>query len=74
MRPTLLHYQCSFTLGNLCESTCDAKYNITQVLWPDHCIKNTADAEFASNITKKSSDVVVQKGYHCKVPVIICIF
>lgn len=61
---TVLHYN---STGNLCESTCDAQYNITQVLWPDHCIKNTADAKFASNITRKSSDVVVQKGYHCKI-------
>lgn len=61
---TVLQYN---STGNLCESTCDAQYNITQVLWPDHCIKNTADAEFASNITRESSDVVVQKGYHCKI-------
>ncbi|XP_048774974.1 nicotinamidase-like [Ostrea edulis] len=55
--------------GMLCDPTsqCDVEYNITQVLWPDHCIKNTTTAEFASNITKKNSDFIVKKGYHCKI-------
>ncbi|XP_061164526.1 nicotinamidase-like [Saccostrea echinata] len=63
---TLLQYD---EQGNLCNSSsqCDVKYNITQALWPDHCVKNTTDAEFAVNITKENSDIIVRKGYHCEI-------
>nr|XP_022320868.1 uncharacterized protein LOC111123069 isoform X2 [Crassostrea virginica] len=61
---TILQYD---NTGKLCESTCDVQYNLTQVLWPDHCIKNTTDAEFAVNVTRSNTDVIVKKGYHCKI-------
>lgn len=38
---------------------------LTQTLWPDHCIQNTTDADFVSNLIKKDTDVVVQKGFKC---------
>jgi len=38
---------------------------LSQTLWPDHCVQNTTDADFVGNLVKKSTDVVVQKGYKC---------
>lgn len=35
-----------------------------QVLWPDHCIGGTADAQFASGLDTSSAQVVIRKGFH----------
>lgn len=63
----LLQYD---TKGKLCtqNNTCEeVAYNVTQVLWPDHCVINTTSAEFSSELDHKSTDVVVKKGYDCEV-------
>jgi nicotinamidase/pyrazinamidase len=35
----------------------------TQVLWPDHCIQNTADAEVAKELRIPHAQLVIRKGY-----------
>ncbi|KAH3877166.1 nicotinamidase-like [Dreissena polymorpha] len=56
--------------GELCTSNdprCVVKYNISQTLWPDHCVINTTDAKISANMSIQQGDVIVQKGYHCQV-------
>jgi len=54
--------------GKLCNSsTCDSRHNVSQMLWPDHCVINTPDAKLSSRLDVKPADVVVQKGYNCEV-------
>eukprot|EP01024_Parvocaulis_polyphysoides_P020377 TRINITY_DN19508_c0_g1_i1.p1 TRINITY_DN19508_c0_g1~~TRINITY_DN19508_c0_g1_i1.p1 ORF type:complete len:272 (-),score=23.91 TRINITY_DN19508_c0_g1_i1:55-870(-) len=33
-----------------------------QILWPDHCIQGTFQAQIATNLTQKSSDIIIKKG------------
>ncbi|KAK3609151.1 hypothetical protein CHS0354_002130 [Potamilus streckersoni] len=54
--------RCSDSVGK-----CDVKYNVSQILWPDHCIINSTSAEFSLQLNQKSSDIVVRKGYNCDV-------
>lgn len=35
----------------------------TQVLWPDHCIQGTADAEIAKELRIPNAQLVIRKGY-----------
>jgi len=35
---------------------------LAQILWPDHCVQNTAGAEFAADLNKSRIQHVVQKG------------
>lgn len=35
----------------------------TQVLWPDHCIQGTADAEVAKEVRVPHAQLVIRKGY-----------
>jgi nicotinamidase/pyrazinamidase len=35
-----------------------------QILWPDHCVQGTADAEFHPALTIPHAQLVVRKGYH----------
>jgi nicotinamidase/pyrazinamidase len=35
----------------------------TQVLWPDHCIQGTADAEIAKDLRVPHAQLVIRKGY-----------
>ncbi|XP_060063523.1 nicotinamidase-like [Ylistrum balloti] len=56
--------------GTLCEpvSACQSvAYNVTQMLWPDHCVINSTSAEFDDRLIQKDSDVIIRKGYNCKV-------
>ncbi|WAR11085.1 PNCA-like protein [Mya arenaria] len=55
--------------GTLCRdnSSCDASYNISQTLWPDHCVINTTDAKLSSQLKQRPGDIVVRKGYNCQV-------
>ncbi|XP_071149745.1 nicotinamidase-like [Mytilus edulis] len=56
--------------GSLCDennSCTEVAYNLTQHLWPDHCVINTPSANFSHNLTHEPSDLVVRKGYNCKV-------
>ena len=45
--------------------------NISQRLWPDHCISGVSSgptsSQFSSLLVRKSTDVVVQKGIKCGV-------
>lgn len=43
------------------------KYNITQRLWPDHCVINSTSADISSKLTRSSNDIIIKKGYNCKV-------
>ena len=43
---------------------------LTQVLWPDHCVINETDSSFHSNLTVLPTDIVVRKGYHCQASVL----
>ncbi|VDI68981.1 Hypothetical predicted protein [Mytilus galloprovincialis] len=55
---------------SLCDennSCTEVAYNLTQHLWPDHCVINTPSANFSHNLTHEPSDLVVRKGYNCKV-------
>lgn len=45
----------------------DVKYQVSQVMWPDHCIINTTDADFVDKLEFPSNVITVQKGYHCQV-------
>lgn len=56
--------------GSLCDennSCTEVAYNLTQHLWPDHCVINTPSANFSHNLVHEPSDLVVRKGYNCKV-------
>ncbi|XP_052814452.1 nicotinamidase-like isoform X3 [Mya arenaria] len=55
--------------GTLCpvNSSCDSTHNISQTLWPDHCVINTTDAQLSSQLEQHPGDIVVKKGYHCQV-------
>lgn len=56
--------------GLLCDSTHNCsmvKYNITQRLWPDHCVINSTSADISSKLTRSSNDIIIKKGYNCKV-------
>lgn len=57
--------------GSLCDyanKTCsEVKYNISQRLWPDHCVMNSSSAEFSTNLTRQSTDFIVRKGHNCEV-------
>jgi nicotinamidase/pyrazinamidase len=35
----------------------------TQVLWPDHCVQGTADAEMAKELRIPHAQLVIRKGY-----------
>ncbi|KAK3083497.1 hypothetical protein FSP39_024222 [Pinctada imbricata] len=61
-----LYYGQNKTLCQL-EAACDVKYSVNQTLWPDHCVINTTSANFGGNLTRKTSDRVIRKGYNCKV-------
>ncbi len=38
-----------------------------QVLWPDHCVQGTKDAELHPNLALPSAQLIIRKGYHPKV-------
>eukprot|EP01006_Ploeotia_vitrea_P021162 TRINITY_DN53509_c0_g1_i1.p1 TRINITY_DN53509_c0_g1~~TRINITY_DN53509_c0_g1_i1.p1 ORF type:complete len:296 (+),score=17.24 TRINITY_DN53509_c0_g1_i1:85-972(+) len=40
---------------------------VSQTLWPDHCIIDTADAEFDERLATAPNDLIIQKGYRCYV-------
>lgn len=35
-----------------------------QILWPDHCVMGTRDAEFAPGIDIPHAQVIIRKGFH----------
>jgi len=35
-----------------------------QVLWPDHCVMGTADAQFAPGLDTSRAQLVIRKGFH----------
>jgi nicotinamidase/pyrazinamidase len=39
----------------------------TQVLWPDHCIQGTQDAELAAGLDVPHAQLILRKGYHTEV-------
>jgi len=39
----------------------------TQVLWPDHCVQGTKDAELHADLNLPSAQLIIRKGYHPKV-------
>jgi nicotinamidase/pyrazinamidase len=45
----------------------DQLVTVSQRLWPDHCVINTTDAEFNSQLIVDDSDMVVRKGYYCQI-------
>ena len=36
----------------------------TQVLWPDHCVQGTQDAELVKDLSIPKAQIIVRKGYH----------
>jgi nicotinamidase/pyrazinamidase len=36
----------------------------TQVLWPDHCVEGTADAELHRDLKIPHAELIIRKGYH----------
>lgn len=36
----------------------------TQVLWPDHCVQGTQDAELAADLRLPYGQLIIRKGYH----------
>ncbi len=38
-----------------------------QVLWPDHCVQGSADAELHKDLQLPKAQVVVRKGYHADI-------
>ena len=53
--------------GLLCSTNCEVAHNVTQMLWPNHCVINTTSAEFSTSLTRTPDDVIVRKGYNCDV-------
>ena len=49
----------------------EVTYNVSQTLWPDHCIQNTEDAKLAPDIIVKESDVIIKKGDDCEVKLVL---
>jgi nicotinamidase/pyrazinamidase len=39
----------------------------TQVLWPDHCVQGTKDAELHKDLALPTAQLIIRKGYHPKV-------
>lgn len=39
----------------------------TQVLWPDHCVQGTKDAEFAPGLNIPHAQMIIRKGYNSDV-------
>merc|ERR1712224_588511 len=40
-------------------------FDTVQAMWPDHCLQGAdGDATFPPSLTRKESDVIVQKGKH----------
>ncbi len=39
----------------------------TQVLWPDHCVQGTADANLHKDLKLPSAQLILRKGYHSEV-------
>jgi len=35
-----------------------------QVLWPDHCVRGTEDAQLAAGLDTRGAQVVIRKGFH----------
>jgi nicotinamidase/pyrazinamidase len=50
-----------------CTGSTAPTIELTQVLWPDHCVIDTADAQIRSSLVRDPSDIVVRKGYHCQI-------
>ena len=48
-------------------------HQLTQVLWPDHCVINRSDASFHSMLDVRPTDIVVRKGYHCHASISVCV-
>lgn len=38
-----------------------------QVLWPDHCVQGTPDAELDKNLNLPGAELIVRKGFHREV-------
>jgi nicotinamidase/pyrazinamidase len=36
----------------------------TQVLWPDHCVQGTADAEVSKELKLSTAQLIIRKGFH----------
>ena len=45
----------------------DLEYRVEQMLWPDHCINNTPQAQPHPNLTVKPTDVLISKKDLCQV-------
>jgi nicotinamidase/pyrazinamidase len=43
--------------------TIQAPYG-TQVLWPDHCVQGTEDAELYKDLDVSRAQIILRKGYH----------
>jgi nicotinamidase/pyrazinamidase len=39
----------------------------TQVLWPDHCVQGTEDAELHKDLKIPHAELIIRKGYHQQV-------
>lgn len=54
-----------------CNGTTETTKNISQVLWPVHCVKNVIDGPTSSNLDGNllidKDDVIVKKGSSCEV-------
>lgn len=35
-----------------------------QILWPDHCVQGTADADFHRDLAIPHAELIIRKGYH----------
>jgi len=43
--------------------TTKLKYG-TQVLWPDHCVQGTTDAEVSKDLKLPTAQLIIRKGFH----------
>jgi len=43
--------------------TTQLKYG-TQVLWPDHCVQGTADADIGKDLKLPTAQLIIRKGFH----------
>jgi len=48
-----------------CSGMAGDRVQLTQVLWPDHCVANTSSSLFNSELNVLPTDLIIQEGEHC---------
>jgi len=54
-----------------CSGVSNDTIQMTQVLWPDHCVINRSDSLFHPELDVLPTDLIIRKGYHCQASISI---